>query len=123
MYCYWQVFGRCALILVKPTIRGSTGRQTTDGKSEELPDRTWYHETSACVDEGSGSSLERLGSKYMNKKENLQSERDRERGGGSHRETDAELQNTPIMGRAVSLQSEQETQSDRLCGAGLRPRK
>ena len=62
-------------------------------------------------------------SRYMNKKENLQSERDRERGGGSHRETDAELQNTPIMGRAVSLQSEQETQSDRLCGAGLRPRK
>mgnify|MGYP001421709925 CR=1 FL=1 len=63
-------------------------------------------------------------SKYMNKKENLQSERDSEsEGGGSHRETDAELQNTPIMGRAVSLQREQETQSDRLCGAGLRPRK
>ena len=79
MYCYWQVFGRCALILVKPTIRGSSVQAV---RREELPDRTWYHETSVCVDEGSGSSLERLGSKYMNKKENLQSERDRERGGG-----------------------------------------
>ena len=55
MYCYWQVFGRCALILVKPAIRGQAVRR------EELPDRTWYHETSVCVDEGSGSSLERLG--------------------------------------------------------------